>query len=238
MRFRVGAPTAATQTLQGTIGTTGCFNSLGNGQISITANYVATVNTTTTVASSANPSTFGQAVTFTATVTPASGAIKPTGSVQFKIDGADFGTPVSVTPGSGNTSVATSSSTSTLPVAGSPHVITAVYSPTGAFNASTGTLNQTVNTGEHGHFLSVFRESVEVRTVGDVHGNRRPSCRRDPELRPARSPSRTARPPLERAPSTDRVSRLLRRRHCRLAVTASQRSTVATETSTRARPAH
>ena len=131
--------------LQGTIGTTGCFNNLGNGQTSITANYVATVNTTTTVASSANPSAFGQAVTFTATVTPASGATNPTGTVQFKVDGADFGTPVSLTPGTGNTSVATSSSTSTLSVAGSPHVITAVYSPTGAFNASTGTLNQTVN---------------------------------------------------------------------------------------------
>ena len=144
MRFRVGSPTATRQ-LQGTIVTTGCFNNLGNGQISITANYVATVNTTTTVASSANPSTFGQAVTFTATVTPASGATKPTGSVQFKVDGADFGTPVSLAPGTGNTSVATSSSTSTLSVAGSPHVITAVYSPTGAFNASTGTLNQTVN---------------------------------------------------------------------------------------------
>ena len=60
--------------------TTGCFNNLGNGQTSITANYVATVNTTTTVASSANPSAFGQAVTFTATVTPASGASNPTGT--------------------------------------------------------------------------------------------------------------------------------------------------------------
>ena len=140
--------------LQGTIGTTGCFNNLGNGQISITANYVATVNTTTTVASSANPSTFGLPVTFTATVTPASGTTKPTGSVQFKVDGTDFGTPVSVTPGTGNTSVATSSSTSTLPAAGSPHVITAVYSPTGAFNASTGTLNQTVNKANTGTSLA------------------------------------------------------------------------------------
>ena len=131
--------------LQGTIGATGCFNTLANGQTSITANYVPTVNTTTTVASSANPSAFGQAVTFTATVTPASGATNPTGTVQFKVDGADFGTPVPLISSTGNTSVATSSSTSTLSVAGSPHVITAEYSPTGAFNASTGTLNQTAN---------------------------------------------------------------------------------------------
>ena len=140
--------------LQGTIVTTGCFNNLGNGQTSITANYVATVNTTTTVASSANPSAFGQAVTFTATVTPASGASNPTGTVQFKVDGADFGTPVSLAPGTGNTSVATSSSTSTLSVAGSPHVITAEYSTTGGFNGSTGTLNQTVNTANTGTSLA------------------------------------------------------------------------------------
>ena len=141
-------------TLQGTIGTTGCFNSLSNGQISITANYVPTVNTTTTVASSANPSAFGQAVTFTATVTPASGASNPTGTVQFKVDGASFGTPVSLAPGTGNTSVATSSSTSTLSVAGSPHVITAEYSTTGGFNGSTGTLNQSVNTANTGTSLA------------------------------------------------------------------------------------
>ena len=160
--------------LQGTIGTTGCFNNLGNGQISITANYVATVNTTTTVASSANPSTFGQAVTFTATVTPASGTTRPSGSVQFRIDGTDFGAPVSLSPGAGNTSVAASGSTSTLSVAGSPHVITAVYSPTGAFNTSTGTLNQTINTANSSTTLVSSANPSKFGQSVTFSGNCRP----------------------------------------------------------------
>ncbi len=53
------------------------------------------VGTTTTVASSANPSVFGQPVTFTATVTAADGSV-PTGSVQFSVDGAALGSPVPV----------------------------------------------------------------------------------------------------------------------------------------------
>lgn len=45
---------------------------------------------TTAVVSSQNPSNFGQAVSFTANVTPASGGGTPTGTVQFAIDGTDF----------------------------------------------------------------------------------------------------------------------------------------------------
>ena len=46
-----------------------------------------TVNTTTSVASSLNPSMYGQSVTFTATVTAASGSNPPTGSLNFVIAG-------------------------------------------------------------------------------------------------------------------------------------------------------
>ena len=53
--------------------------------------------TTTTVTSSVNPSTFGQTVTFTATVTPGSGMRR--GTVQFVIDGSNFGSPVTVSSG-------------------------------------------------------------------------------------------------------------------------------------------
>lgn len=48
------------------------------------------VTTTVTLASSGTPATFGQAVTFTATVTPASGT--PTGVVVFLVDGTLLGT--------------------------------------------------------------------------------------------------------------------------------------------------
>ena len=51
--------------------------------------------TCTTVTSSINPSTLGQPVYFTAKITPSSA----TGTVQFTIDGADFGSPVSLVLG-------------------------------------------------------------------------------------------------------------------------------------------
>ena len=75
-------------------------------------------------------------MTFTATVTPVSGSTVPTGTVQFLIDGVNYGSPVTLSP-SGTNGVATSGSISTLNVANSPHDITAVYTPTGTFNGST-----------------------------------------------------------------------------------------------------
>ena len=47
---------------------------------------VATIGTTTMLSSSANPSTPGQAVTFTAIVAPTTGTGMPTGMVTFTID--------------------------------------------------------------------------------------------------------------------------------------------------------
>ncbi|MFI5372708.1 MAG: Ig-like domain repeat protein, partial [Candidatus Eisenbacteria bacterium] len=77
-------------------------------------------STSTTVGSSANPSLVGQSVTFTATVgAVAPGAGTPGGSVQFKIDGADAGSPVALSGGSAI--YATSALT-----AGS-HTVAAVY---------------------------------------------------------------------------------------------------------------
>jgi hypothetical protein len=87
--------------------------------------------TTTSVSSSVNPSDLGQSVTFTATVTSAGGT--PTGTVQFKSDGTAIGAPQALN-GSGIASVSTSSLTAAT------HVITAEYSGSGNFVASTGTL--------------------------------------------------------------------------------------------------
>ncbi|MDB5330308.1 MAG: hypothetical protein JWP03_1459 [Phycisphaerales bacterium] len=99
-----------------------------------------TASTTTGVVSSANPTVFGQGVSFTATVSPVSPATgTPTGTVQFTIDGANFGSPVTLVNGS-----ATSSSLTTLSVSG--HNVAAVYSSDANFAASTSpTLVQTVN---------------------------------------------------------------------------------------------
>src|SRR5262249_53598589 len=153
-----------------------CVVSLSTGPHAITATYsgdanfngstgslTQTVNkasTTTTLSSSANPSVFGQSVTFTATVAAVSpGAGTPTGTVQFTIDGVNFGAAVALSGG-----VATSGATSTLTVGA--HAITAVYSGDANFNTSTGTLTQTVNKANTTTTLtssvnpSVFGQSV------------------------------------------------------------------------------
>jgi hypothetical protein len=121
-------------------------NNFGDSNANLTQTVNNIVATTTSLSSSANPSTFGQSISFTATVAPLAGATAPTGSVQFKIDGVNFGSPVALSA-SGSNGVATSSSISTLTVSGSPHTIEAVYTPTGTFTTSTGTLSggQTVN---------------------------------------------------------------------------------------------
>jgi hypothetical protein len=96
--------------------------------------------TTTTAESSLNPSTYGQPVTFTATVS--SSAAAPTGTVQFVVDGVSFGTPVALTAANGTSSTATSQATSTLSVAGSPHTVQANFVNTdGNFSDSSGPLS-------------------------------------------------------------------------------------------------
>jgi len=139
-------PSTATGTVQFADGTTALgtaplgggkaslsVSSLAVGTHAITATYTGDTNdapsaspalsqrilqlpTTAAVTSSQNPSTLGQSVTLSATVTPASA----TGTVQFKDGAANLGAPVSVNSG-----------TATLPVSSltlGSHSITAVYS--------------------------------------------------------------------------------------------------------------
>src|SRR5262249_5193755 len=104
------------------------------------------VATTTEVTSSRLSSVYGQAVTFTATVAAeAPGGGTPTGSVQFVIDGSDYGAPVSLSGGTASISDAD------LSVSGSPHTVTAVYtSSDGHYVGSEGALTdgQTVTPAE------------------------------------------------------------------------------------------
>ena len=126
-------PTGASQTITATYGNdannTGSF-----GTVSQTVNAL---NTTTALGSSQNPSTVGQSVTFTATVT---GGSSPTGTVAFS-GGGITGCGSQTLNGSG---VATCN-TSAL-AAGSNQTITAVYSGNANNATSTGTVSQTVNT--------------------------------------------------------------------------------------------
>ena len=88
----------------------------------------------TSLASSLNPSQFGQSVTFTATVT----GQNPGGKVTFTVDGT-AGSPVTLSNGKASVS------TSTLSVG--THTVTAAYSGDGNNTTSTATLTpvQTVN---------------------------------------------------------------------------------------------
>jgi large repetitive protein len=105
-----------------------------NSATLIGGQVVSRSSSATAVGSSVNPSAFGQAVTFSATVTAvAPGVGTPSGTVQFKVNGANFGAPVALSGGS-----ASSASLATLPVGS--YTVTAVYSGDGSFNASTGTL--------------------------------------------------------------------------------------------------
>lgn len=97
---------------------------------------ITTAASVTTVTSSVNPSTVGQPVTFSATVT-ASGAGTPTGSVTFK----DGNTPI----GSGVLSGGVATFTTAALTLGS-HSITATYAGSGSYGASTSqAFQQTVN---------------------------------------------------------------------------------------------
>jgi hypothetical protein len=93
------------------------------------------VSTSTTLSSSANPSVFGQSVTFTATVT-GTGA---TGTVTFKDGGTTLGT--------GSLSGGTATFASSALTVGA-HTITAVYGGDASFATSTSPgVTQTVNPG-------------------------------------------------------------------------------------------
>src|SRR4029079_1551996 len=89
----------------------------------------------TTLTSAPDPSTFGQSVTLTATVTGAQGT--PTGTVTF-LDGA-----TSLGTGTLNGSGVATLSTSTLSVA--THNLTANYGGSATYATSSGTDTQTVN---------------------------------------------------------------------------------------------
>ena len=114
---------------------TGNFGN-SSGTAAQTVNAAAIV-TTTAVASSVNPSTFGQSVTLTATVTATSGT--PTGTVTFSDGSTTLASNVAVN-GSGQATYTSSS------LAVGSHTITASFTGTGGFGNSSGTVAQTVNT--------------------------------------------------------------------------------------------
>lgn len=105
------------------------------------ANYTISNNgpaqgTTTTLTANPNPAINGNVVNFTATVSPSSA----TGTVQFQVGGTAINSPVTVTNG-----VATTAYTFSGITTATTENISAVYTPSGNFTGSTGTLALTVN---------------------------------------------------------------------------------------------
>jgi autotransporter-associated beta strand protein len=108
----------------------------GSGNLSVTTGPAS--STAVNLTSGSNPSTYGDSLTFTATVTSNS----PGGTVQFKVDGGYAGTPVTLVSGSASLVI------STLTISGSPHQITAFYSGDDNNNpsdSSAGPVSVTVN---------------------------------------------------------------------------------------------
>ncbi len=112
----------------------GCAGSLPDPQV------VDKVDTTQTLVSSANPSVYGQPITFTATITAtAPGGGTPAGTVTFLDGGSAMGT---ATLSAGGVATLSTGALST-----GSHTITATYAGDGNFAGCTGSLagSQTVN---------------------------------------------------------------------------------------------
>ena len=93
--------------------------------------------------SNLDPSTFGQNVTFTATVTNTGGSGgPPTGTVEFFDGGTFLGFGTTLTANGANTAISTFS---TANLSGGNHTIQAFYVPSGDFTASNGSVEQAVD---------------------------------------------------------------------------------------------
>ncbi len=113
--------------------------SMAGGWSLIVTTANAAVDTDTAVVTSQTPSTTGDSVTFTATVTE-NGTGNPitSGTVQFADNGTSFGSPVALN-GSGSASISTSTLTE------GTHTIRATYSGASGFLGSNGTVSQQVD---------------------------------------------------------------------------------------------
>ena len=108
------------------------FPRYGNYALTLGGNFaVVPQGTSTGVGVSLNPSTFGQAITLTATVTKASGIATPTGTLTF-MDGL-------VTLGSGALDASAQASLTTSSLAIGTHSITAIYGGEARYSTSTST---------------------------------------------------------------------------------------------------
>lgn len=145
---------------------------------SASRSFEVTKNATSTTLAQPAAVVHGQATSFSATVAATNGVLAPAGTVQFTVDGNNFGAPVALSGGTAN-SVSTSS------LSTGNHTIGAVYSgSTDHLGSSAATKTQVVNKAETTTALSAapsptvsgqavtFTADVDILSpgVGDVIG--------------------------------------------------------------------
>jgi hypothetical protein len=140
----VSTATCVTTVTYNTPGTQSQIQAVYSGDTSYggsTGNYtpdIGNIATTTAVVPSTNPPTLNNAVTYTATVTPATGTTVDGGTVSFTSNGAALAcNPVTVTTVSGK-SVASCTTPVTYTTSGVEPIVTATYSGDTNYTSSTG----------------------------------------------------------------------------------------------------
>ena len=137
---------------------------VANGTL-VTVSAVSTVSTSTAVTASANPAVSGQTVTLTATVTPGSGTFDNGGTVQFAVDGTNFGSPRTLS--NGQATITDSA------LAVGTHTITATYSGDTIYASSSGSQQSfdRERHRDHDHGRDGLGQSGGFRPNGDLYGH-------------------------------------------------------------------
>jgi hypothetical protein len=130
--FTTGRLSVATHTITATYNATGDFTGSASTALSVRVSNPS-VASRTTASVSRGGSTYGDAVTFTARVSPVSGSGTPTGTVTFKDGSVILGTK-SLAGGSATLTVRT--------LKPGTHTITAVYSGDSRYTTSSGTASR------------------------------------------------------------------------------------------------
>ncbi len=180
IRFRVTVdtgvlPAFTTVSNQGTVSGSNFADVVTDDSDVAGANQPTVTNidhTTVAISSNANPSVFGQNVTFTATMTGVpSRASDPPGTVQFKADGNNIGAAVPIVVGTAGDNVSTAQASISSLSVGS-HVITAEYSGGGAgalrYNANIGTLAGNQVVGKSNTASAILTDTPDPSLTGQT----------------------------------------------------------------------
>jgi hypothetical protein len=126
-----------------------------------TTTSVQWLTTTSLASDQASGATYGQSVTFTATVAANNASAgTPTGTVQFAVDGSNYGNPVPLAQGSAGIKVSG--------LAAGAHSVTAAYSGAPAFVAGNGTLT-------NGQMVNPATLTITADDQSMVHGSTLPA---------------------------------------------------------------